>query len=66
MSWHFIYLQGKYDRYCVFWDGLKTLVNIHGIAPSKDLLLAYKQAENRQHFGPDIQRTLQILKANQQ
>ena len=39
--------QGKYDRYCVFWDGLKSLVLQYGIPPSEKLLLAYKQAENK-------------------
>ena len=53
--------QGKYDRYCIFWDGLKTIVCTMGIKPSTQLLLAYKSAENRQTFGPDIDKTIEIL-----
>ena len=53
--------QGKYDRYCVFWDGLKTIVCQMNVKPSMQLLLAYKAAENRQNFGPDIPKTLEIL-----
>ena len=54
--------QGKYDRYCIFWDGLKAMVCDLKVAPSRDLLLAYKKAENRATFGPDIPKTLEILK----
>ena len=57
--------QGKYDRYCIFWGGLKTIVCIKGINPSNELLLAYKSAENRQHFGPDIEKTLSIRNMKQ-
>jgi len=55
--------QGKYDRYCIFWDGLKSLVKTHNIEPSKKLLLAYKSAENRECFGPDIEKTLILLRS---
>ena len=53
--------QGKYDRYCIFWDGLKTMVCKLGVSPSKELLQAYKASENRQNFGPDIEKTLLLL-----
>ena len=39
--------QGKYDRYCIFWDGLKTIVCKIGVPPSSQLLQAYKASENR-------------------
>ena len=56
-----VFGQGKYDRYCVFWDGLKTLVCERGVPPSQQLLMAYKAAEDRQYFGPDLDKTLIIL-----